>query len=160
MSEVKFNSATQMPPKMSQDRGHAGSVGYEQARTTRGGQVGKPRNVGVLTDQHGKVIKAAPGMTLEPEPTNAPHFPEEENGMAPDQIIADQDDPQSQQTHQPPIESTTEKPEPVPTTAKPSSGGESDPTPGDADPGPTGGSPKPGYEAQIEEAHPVGYPSN
>jgi hypothetical protein len=163
MSEVKFNSAsgaTQMPPKMSQDRGHTAGVGYEQARTSRG-QIAPSRKPGMLVDQHGRpVTKTMPGMTLEPEPTDPSVFPAEENGMTPDVVIADPNDVQGQQAHQPPIEQTTEKPEPVPTTAKPSSGGESDPTPGDADPGPSGGAREPGYPAQIETSHPVGYPSN
>jgi hypothetical protein len=149
-----------MPEKLNQERGHAGSVGYEQARTFRG-QVAAQRNPGMLTDQHGRVIKAAePGVTLEPSPIDPPSFPEQENGMAPDQVITDDpNDAQLQHTDAPPIEQTTEKPQPVETTAEPTSGGTSDPTPGDADPGPIGGAREPGYPSLLDEAvnHPVGY---
>jgi len=118
--DEKFNSASgpcALPEKMNVTRARAGSVGYEQARTSRG-QVGTPRNVGVLTDQHGKVIKAAPGVTLEPSPTDPPSFPASEGPMQPDQVRGtNPDDAQNQHCDAPPLEATTEKPEPVPAAA-------------------------------------------
>ncbi len=163
MAEPKFNSAsgaTAMPPKMNTTREHTAGVSYDPMSISRRQSVAS-RSKSAIVDQHGRpVTKTMPGMTLEPEPTDPSVFPAEENGMTPDVVIADPNDVQGQQAHQPPLEQTTEKPEPVPTTAKPSSGGESDPTPGDADPGPSGGAREPGYPAQIETSHPVGYPSN
>jgi hypothetical protein len=163
MSEVKFNSAsgaTQMPPKMSQDRGHTAGVSYDPMSISRR-QSAATRSKSGIVDQHGRpVTKTMPGMNLEPSPVDPPAFPDEENGMKPDQVITDDpNDAQLQHTDAPPIEQTTEKPAPIETSAAPPSEGTSDPTPGDSDPGPTGGAREPGYPALLDEAvnHPVGY---
>jgi hypothetical protein len=143
-----------MPQKMG-ERGSAGSVGHQRADIRRAGNTPNVKTGG-LVDQHGK---AADGMTLQPEPHDSP--PAEQNGFAPDgPLPANPDDAQSVACDQPPIEETTEKPEPVPTSATPPEGGETDPTPGNADPGPHGGAESPGYSSLLDEElnHPVGFP--
>ncbi len=153
----KFTSAggpCGMPPKMSQDRGHTAAVSYDPMAISRR-QSAAQRSKSGIVDQHGKPVTKT---TLEPEPVDPPQFPDEENGMKPDQVIADDpNDAQLQHTDAPPIEQSTERPELVPTSAEPPSGGTSDPTPGDSDPGPTGGSASPGYPALIDSDFPVGY---
>jgi hypothetical protein len=145
------NYRAPLPPKM--ERGSA-TGGYPRADVRRAGN--SPNLKTGLVDQHGKSVD---GMSLQPGPTNSPTMPSEQNGFAPDgPLPADPHDAQSVACDQPEIEETTEAPEVVPTTAEPTSGGESDPVPGDADPGAHGAAAKPGYAAQIEESHPVGYP--
>jgi hypothetical protein len=144
-----------MPAKMG-ERGSAGGVGHQRADIRRAGNMPNAKTGG-LVDQHGK---AADGMTLQPKPHSSPTMPAEENGFAPDgPLPANPNDAQSVACDQPPIEQTTEKPEPVPTSAEPQSGGESDPVPGDADPGAHGAAESPGYASLLDEKlnHPVGY---
>jgi hypothetical protein len=144
-----------MPQKMG-ERGSAGIVGHQRADIRRRGNA--PNIKAGIVDQHGK---AADGMTLQPEPHDSPSMPSELNGFSPDgPLPADPHDAQSVACDQPEIEETTEKPEPVPTTAEPQSGGESDPVPGPANPGAHGAAESPGYSSLLDEelGHPVGFP--
>jgi hypothetical protein len=134
-----------MPAKLG-ERSTTASAGYQHADVRRAGSLrtGGMKNV-----------------DLQPGPTNSPTMPSEMNGFAPDEVISEhQSDAQIEQITQPEIEQTTQRPEPVPTSARPpEGGGESDSTPGPSDPGPTGGAKKPGYPSLLDEElnHPSGY---
>jgi hypothetical protein len=146
-----------MPAKMG-ERGNA-SGGYQRADVRR---VDNSPNIKTgLVDQHGKSVDQ---VTLQPPGTAAPSVVDPPelggNGFEGETLPANPEDAQSRQTTAPPIEQTTEKPEPVPTSARPpEGGGESDAVPGDADPGPAGGAKRPGYPSMLDEElnHPTGY---
>jgi len=147
-----------MPAKMG-ERGSAGSVGHQRADVRRRGNAPNVKTGGLI-DQHGK---AADGMTLQPEPHDSPTMPAEQNGFAPlNGDLPEKDDAQTEQTHADPIAHETEPAEVIPTTgsAPDEAGSKTKPTVEGVENEPTGSVSEARYPAQIEEAHPVGFPSD
>jgi hypothetical protein len=143
-----------MPQKLDQSRRTTSTIGHQVADTRRRGNA--PSIKTGIVDQHGKSVD---GMTLQPGPTNSPTLPSEQNGFQGETLPADPEDAQSQQTTAPPIAAETEPAEVPETTAKPSSGGESDPII-EGENAPTGGLEEARYPSLIPSATPVGYPSD
>lgn len=131
-----------MPQKLNQTRSTTG--GYQQAT--------QPAGSGRIRDA------AKTGMTMQPSPRARLEPVEVPRGFVGSELPADPNDAQSQQTQAPPIDDSIAAPAPVPTSATPSEGGESDSTPGQ-EPTPTGGVESPSYPALTDAAHPRGYPS-
>jgi hypothetical protein len=146
-----------MPQKMG-ERGSAGSVGHQRADIRRSGNMPNVKTRG-LVDQHGK---AADGMTLQPEPHDSPTMPAEQNGFAPlNGDLPKKDDAQTAQTHADPVAHESEPAETIPTTATaPDRDSKTTPTVEGVENEPTGSVSEARYPAQIEEAHPVGFPSD
>jgi hypothetical protein len=135
-----------MPAKMG-ERGSAGGVGHQRADIRRAGNTPN--------------VKTG-GMTLQPAPHSSPTMPEEENGFAPlNGDLPEKDDAQTAQTHADPIAHESEPAETIPTTATaPDGDSETTPTVEGVENEPTGSISEARYPAQIEEAHPVGFPSD
>lgn len=145
MEEPK-NYRMPMPSKMG-ERGSTGGVSHAKASIARQGM------------HAGPMLKTG-GMTLQPGPTNSPTMPSEADGFAPDEVISEHEpDAQSEQCEAPPIAAETEPAETIPTTAKPTSGGETDPIVAGEN-SPTGGLEEARYSPLTEQSHPVGFPAD
>jgi hypothetical protein len=93
---------------------------------------------------------------LQPATANSSGQVPTENGFAPDRVVANQDDPQNQQTHSAPVTRETEPAPVVPTTATPPEGGTTESV--TCENSPTGSLKEPRYPNLIPSATPTGYP--
>lgn len=146
-----------MPQKLSQTRTTTG--GYQQGSIARAGRHTESIKAGMV-DQHGTSVDQ---VTLQPEPHDSPTMPAEENGFAPlNGDLPEKDDAQTAQIHADPVAHETEPAEVIPTTGSaPDEGGsKTKPTVEGVENKPTGSVEEARYPAQIEEAHPVGFPSD